>query len=158
MRANVFWRTIISGFFATFAMTMVAFLQAGFGLPPIDVGHILKESFNHAHQFGPYDILWGNTAYYIIGIILALIWVVFLQHRIPGNRLVQGLVYGVMISLVAAVVIAPIVSLAAGEPFGVFYFKTWTPGLILLAGLTMHLVYGLVLVLCLKFAGVQVIE
>ncbi len=153
--SNVFWRTVIAGLIATFVMTMIGFVQAGLGLPPIDIGHLLKESFNHAHQFESYSIFWGNAAYNIIGVILALIWVVFLHHRIPGNWLVKGLIYGVIISIVAGVVVSPLVSLAAGEPFGVFYFKTWIPGLILLAGLVMHLGYGVVLMLCLKYAGVS---
>lgn len=156
--SSVFWRTIIAGFFATFTMTMIAFFQAGLGLPTIDIGHFLKESFNHAHQSGPYSILWGNTAYYIIGIILALIWVTVLQHHIPGNWLVKGLIYGVIISIVAGLVVSPLVSLSAGEPFGVFYFNTWTPGLILIAGLVMHIGYGIVLMLCLKYAGVSSIH
>jgi len=152
---NIFWRTVISGFFATFTMTMIAFTQAGLGLPVIDVGHFLTESFNQAHDSNPYNLLMGSTAYYIFGIILALIWVVFLQNRIPGNWFLQGLIYGILISIVAAVLVSPLISLAAGEPFGVFYFQTWTPGLILLSGLIMHIGYGIVLLLCLNYAGVQ---
>lgn len=158
MRASVFWRTVICGFIATFAMTMIAVIQSGLGLPLIDVGHFLKESLNHAHAAEPYSLVWGNMAYMIIGSLLALIWVVFLQNRIPGNWLVQGLIYGLMISIVAGLIVSPLVSLAAGDPFGILYSQTWIPGLILLAGLIMHLVYGIVLTLCLKYAGVDGID
>ncbi len=158
MRSNVFWRTIICGFIATFVMSMIAFLQGGLGLPVIDVGHIIQGSFNEVHVYEPYDIFWGNVAFYIGGILLALIWVVFLHNRIPGNWFVQGVIYGVIISIVAGLIISPLVSLAAGDGFGIFYFDTWTPGLIILAGLIMHLGYGLVLMLCLKYAGVKGID
>ena len=158
IHSSTFWRTVISGFIATFVMMMIAFLQSGLGLPVIDVGHFLKEAFNLAHDAEAYSLLWGNTAFYIIGILLALFWVVFMQPRIPGNWLIQGLIYGIIISLVAGIIVSPLVSLAAGESFGILYMDTWTPGLILLAGLIMHLGYGLILTLCLKYAGVDGIE
>lgn len=139
-------------------MAMIAFLQGGFGLPTIDVGHILKESFNYVHIDEPYSITWGNLAYFIVGIKLALIWVVFLQERVPGNWFVQGLIYGILISLIAGLVVAPIASRAAGEAFGMFYANTWVPGLMMLAGIIMHVGYGLTLSLCLKIAGVKGIK
>ncbi|SMO97149.1 hypothetical protein [Gracilimonas mengyeensis] len=154
MSASTFWRTVISGCIATFVMTMIAFLQGGLGLPVIDVGHILTQSFNHIHTGEPYSLIWGNLAYNITGVLLALIWVAFLQERIPGNRFIQGVLYGVLVSVVAGGVISPFVSMAAGDSFGFFYTNTWIPGKVLLAGLTMHLGYGLTLMLCMKVAGV----
>lgn len=155
VQSNTFWRTVICGFIANFIMTMISFLLGGIGLPVIDIGYILQEIFNHIHDHDPYSILWGNVAFYIFGIILALIWVVFLGKYIPGNWLVQGLVYGIIISLVAGLIVSPLVSRAGGEPFGVFYSETWFPILTLLAGLIMHIGYGLILTLGLKHAGIQ---
>lgn len=158
MSSNTFWRTVISGLIATFVMTMISFIQGGVGLPVIDVGHILKGSFNEVHVGEPYSLVWGNAAYNIGGVLLALIWVVFLHHRIPGNWAVKGLAYGVIISVAAGLVISPLISLAAGDGFGIFYYDTWTPGLLIFAGLIMHLGYGLALLLCLKYAGVDGID
>ncbi len=158
MNTKVFWQTTFSGLIATFVMTMVAFLQGGIGLPVIDVGYILKESFNAMHPTDPYTIFWGNAAYNIGGVLLGLIWVVGAGRYIPGNWLVQGIIYGVMITLVAGLVVSPLVSMAAGEPFGIFYMATWVPGLFIIAGLTMHIAYGIVLMYCLKIAGVEVIQ
>lgn len=155
---SVFFRTVISGFIATFAMSMVAFIQGGLGLPVVDIGHIIVGSFNEVHVDEPYDILWGNVAYFMGGILLALIWVVFLSDRIPGNWFVRGLLYGVLISLVSGLVLSPLVSLAAGDWFGFFYLDTWVPGLLILASLIMHLSYGMALLLCLKVAGVKGID
>jgi hypothetical protein len=153
--SDTFIRTVISGVIATFFMTIISFLQGGIGLPVIDVGHILKESFNYVHGAPVYSILWGNLAYNIVGILLALIWVVFFQVRIPGNWVIQGLIYGVFISIAAGLVISPLAMQSAGETVGIFYSETWIPGRILLAGFIMHLGYGIVLMLCLKFAGVR---
>ena len=134
---------------------MISFLQSGIGLPAIDVGHILKESFNQAHGHEAYDLLWGNVAYYVVGMLLALIWVVFFSNRIPGNWIIQGIIYGIILSIAAGLIVAPLVSMAAGDPFGFFYTNTWFPGLVILAGLLMHLGYGIVLTLCLKYSGVD---
>lgn len=153
--SSTFWRTVISGFIATFVMMMIAFVQGGMGLPTIDIGHILKESFNQVHSGAPYSILWGNAAYFMMGIILALIWVVFLSGRIPGNWLIQGILYGIIISVIAGLVVSPLITLAAGDSIGIFYSDTWAPGSLLAAGLIMHLGYGIVLTMCLKYAGVD---
>lgn len=154
MSSSTFWRTVISGMIATFVMTMIAFLQNGIGLPVIDVGHILTESFNHIHESEPYSIIWGNMAYNVTGILLALIWVAFLNTRIPGNLIVKGIIYGVLVSIIAGGIVSPFVSQAAGESFGLFYSNTWVPGKIILAGLVMHIGYGLTLMLCLNVAGI----
>lgn len=155
MSTSTFFRTAISGFIATFLMAMVAFFQGAIGLPVIDVGHILTESFNHIHESDPYHIIFGNLAFNIIGIGLALIWVVYLQKHIPGNWLVQGIIYGVLISVIAGLIVSPLVSIAAGESFGIFYSETWVPGKLIIAGLLMHIVYGIVLTQSLKVAGVD---
>ncbi|HBQ59064.1 MAG TPA: hypothetical protein DD671_05415, partial [Balneolaceae bacterium] len=152
MSSSVFFRTIVCGFIATFVMAMVAFLQGSIGLPVIDVGHILTESFNHVHASEPYHIIFGNLAFNIIGVGLALIWVVYLQKRIPGNWLIQGIIFGVIISIIGGLVVSPVVSQAAGESFGIFYSETWIPGKLIIAGLLMHIVYGTVLTQSLKIA------
>jgi len=146
-----FWETVTCGFIATFVMSMVSFLLGSIALPVIDIGYILQAIFNHIHQHDPYTIIWGNAAYYIGGILLALIWVAFFQSKIPGNWFVKGVIYGVIISVVAGLFISPVVSLAGGEPFGIFYSGTWYPVLITLAGLIMHLAYGISLLLCLRY-------
>ncbi|HET8864349.1 MAG TPA: hypothetical protein VFM80_01545 [Gracilimonas sp.] len=156
MSSSVFLRTVVCGFIATFVMAMVAFLQGAIGMPVIDVGHILTESFNHVYESEPYHIIFGNLAFNIIGIGLAIIWVVYLQKRIPGNWLIQGIIYGVIISVIAGLIVSPVVSIAAGESFGIFYSETWVPGKLILAGLLMHVIYGLVLTQSLKVAGVGI--
>lgn len=154
MSSQIFWRTVISGFIATFVMAIIAFLQGGLHLPVIDVGHILRSAFNHVHAGEPYSILWGNIAYFIVGILLALIWVAFFQQRTSFNWLINGLMYGLLISLIAGLVVSPLAARAAGDSIGIFYSDTWFPGKILIAGMIIHLAYGLTLMLCLKVANI----
>jgi hypothetical protein len=151
-RTFSFTETVICGLIATFMMSMLSFLSSGIGLPVIDVGYMLKVIFNHIHEQDPYSILWGNAAYYIGGILLALIWVAFLDNKLPGNWLMQGIIYGVLISIVAAVIVSPAISMAGGESFGIFYIDTWFPVLNIFAGLIMHLGYGITLLLCLEYS------
>lgn len=134
---------------------MVSFLQGGIGLPAIDIGHILKETFNHVHGAEVYSLIWGNAAFNAGGILMALLWVAFFQTRTPGNWFLQGILYGILISIVAGLVISPLFARAAGETLGIFYTNTWIPGLLILAGILMHLTYGITLTLCLKVAGVE---
>jgi hypothetical protein len=155
MSSDTFWRTVISGFFATFIMAMVSFLQGGLGLPTIDIAYIIDQSLNYVHGHEVYSIFWANLAYIIGGILMALFWVAFLQERMPGNWLLHGLIYGILISLFSGLILAPLVSSAAGDSFGIFYTDTWIPGKLLLAGVIMHLSYSLSLMLCLKVSGVK---
>jgi len=155
MSSDTFIRTVIAGFFATFTMTIISFLQGGLGLPVIDVGYILKETFNNVHVGEPYSIIWGNMAYNVIGVMLALFWVAFLHHRMPGNWAVKGILYGILISFIAGALISPLAMLAGGDSVGIFYYDTWIPLRILAAGLIMHIGYGLSLLLILKVAGVD---
>jgi hypothetical protein len=154
MSADTFFRTVIAGFFATFVMTIISFLQGGLGLPVIDVGYILTETFNNVHSGSPYSIIWGNLAYNIIGIMLALFWVAFLHKKMPGNWVVRGVLYGLAISFVAGALVSPLAMLAAGDNVGIFYYDTWIPFRILVAGLVMHIGYGITLLLGLKVAGI----
>ncbi len=156
--SSTFWRTVISGFIATFIMAMVSFLQGGLGLPTIDIAYLIDQSLNHVHGQEVYSISWANTAYIIGGVLMALFWVVFLQDRIPGNWIVQGIIFGILISIFSGAIVGPLVSSAAGDSFGLFYMDTWIPGKILLAGVIMHLSYGISLLLCLKVAGVNGLE
>jgi len=153
--SKTFLRTVTCGFIATFIMAMVSFLQAGLGLPTIDIAYLIDQSLNHVHGAEVYSISWANTAYIIGGLLMALFWVAFLQDRIPGNWLIQGIIFGIMISIFSGAVVGPLVSSAAGDSFGLFYMNTWFPGKILLAGIIMHLSYGISLMLCLKVAGVN---
>ncbi len=145
-----FWKTVVAGLIATYVMTMTGFWQSGLGLAPIDVGAMTAGSMTAAHPDEPYTLVAGNLAHFANGVILALIWVAFLQKRIPGNWIVQGLIYALIAQLAAWTVAAP---LAFGVGF--FFTKTPTPGWLMLSSLVVHLAYGLSLTLSLKVAGVR---
>jgi len=147
---RTFRATVMAGAIATFVMTMTGFWQAGLGLPAMDVGAMLTGSLNAAHgDGGPYGPVAGNLAHLVNGVVLALIFVAFLQHRLPGGWLLQGVIYAALTTLAAALVVVP---LAAGA--GVFFSNTPIPGQMTLASTAIHLAYALALTLSLEVAGV----
>ena len=145
-----FWRTVVAGLIATFAMTMTGFWQSGIGIPAVDVGAMLTGNMTAAHPDSPYTLVAGNLAHIVNGVILALVWVAFLMDRVPGNWVVQGIVYGIITTLVAVIIVVP---LAAGV--GIFFSNTAMAGKMMLASVTTHLAYGLALTLSLKVASVE---
>ena len=148
-----FWKTIIAGIIANYAMTMMGFWQSGLGLAAIDIGAMLAGNMTAAHPDMPYSLVAGNLAHFANGVMLALIWVAFLQQRVPGNWIVQGLVYALITTLAAWVVVAP---LAFGV--GLFFTNTPAPGRMMLATAVVHVAYGLSLTLSLKVAGVEAVR
>lgn len=150
LATHTFWKTVTAGFIATFVMTITGFWQSGLGLPPIDVGAMLAQNMTAAHPEQPYGLLAGNVVHFVNGILLALLWVSFGQSHIRTNWFVQGLVYGIITTLAAAIVIVPLVAGA-----GVFFSNSPAPVMMTLASLSIHLAYSLALTLSLKVAGVS---
>ncbi len=151
MSGEQFWKTVVAGLIATFVMTMTGFWQTGLGLAAVDVGAMITGSMTAAHPDAPYTLVAGNLVHFANGITLALLWVAFLQERVPGNWIVQGLVYALITQLGAWVVVAPLAFDA-----GLFFTNTPTPGRMMLATASTHVAYGLSLTLSLKVAGVRV--
>ncbi len=153
MSGEQFWKTVVAGLIATYVMTMTGFWQSGLGLAALDVGAMITASMTAAHPDAPYTLVAGNLVHFANGIILALVWVAFLQERVPGNWIVQGLVYAFIATLGAWMVVAP---LAFGV--GLFFTNTPAPGQSMLATAAVHVAYGLSLTLSLKVAGVRAVR
>ncbi len=143
-----FWKTVVAGLVATYVMTLTGFLQSGLGLSAMDVGAMLAGNMTAAHPDMPYSLAAGNLSHFATGVLMALIWVAFLQQRAPGNWIVQGIAYALVLTLAAVMVVVP---LAAGV--GIFFTNTPAPGRMLLAATVPHLAYGLSLTLSLQVAG-----
>lgn len=148
MSGNNFLKVVVSGLVATFVMSATGFWQSGLGLPAMDPAAPLAMNMTAAHPNMPYGLLAGTLMHYANGILLALVWVAFLQSRIRANWIVQGLVYGGLTTLAAVVVVVPLI---AGV--GIFFSNTPAPAMMLLASTVVHITYGLTLTLALKIAN-----
>lgn len=148
--ASNFFKIVVAGLIATFVMSATGFWQSGLGLPAMDPAAMLAGNMTAAHPRLPYGLLAGTLMHYSNGVVLALVWVAFLQRLIPSNWIVQGLVYAVLTTLAAVVVVVP---LAAGV--GIFFSNSQAPAIMLLASTVGHTAYALTLTLALKVAQVE---
>jgi len=141
-------RVVVVGLIATFVMTMVGLWSPALGLPRLDVGAMMAAGINGAVEEGAdptYSVAWGQAAHFANGVILALIYAIWLHRRLPGPAVARGAIYGVLTSIAAWVVVVPIATAAAGQPSGVLLLNTTDVGARLLASLIGHLAYGVTL-------------
>lgn len=127
-----YWRAAVSGFFATYVMTVAAQWAAGVGLARLDPSRLMAFSFNQS----PY--LFGLAAHFMNGVILGLMYARW-ERLVPGkNAWAKGLWVGVA-TTVAAQVVSGIVG-----PAGFFWNRPrFVAGLA--TSLLAHVVFGVFL-------------
>ncbi len=121
-------KAIVAGLTATAAMTLLMVMAPKIGMPKMDIGAML------ASKMGGVPAL-GWAAHFMIGIVLALVYALAFQRRLPGAGFVRGAVFALVPWLVAQLVVMPMMGM------GLF------SGSVAMAGgsLMGHLVYGTVL-------------
>ena len=102
-------RAAAAGLIGTAAMTALLLVEPSVGLPKIAIGQILSTSlgFLSAHlTIGPTV---GWILHFLVGVVLALIYAAVFERRLPGKALTRGVLYGVMVFVVAQLVFMPMV-------------------------------------------------
>ena len=126
-------RAAVAGLIATGVMTALLLVEPSVGLPKIAMGQILSTALGFASAHLATGAAIGWIIDFLIGMLLALVYAVAFEARLPGPPVVRGLIYGFLVFLVAQFVFMPLVGggvLSHGD-------------LELLAGsLLGHLVYG----------------
>lgn len=120
------------GIIATAVMTLVMLMAPLMGMPKMPIGNMLAD-FMHI------PVALGWIAHFMIGTILAGIYVLVFQERLPGNDIVKGAVYSLLPFLMAQVAVMPMMGA------GFFSSATPAPLLMVMGSLVGHLVYGGVL-------------
>ena len=129
-------RAAVAGLVATAGMTALLLVEPSVGLPKIAMGQVLASSlgFTTAHlDAGP---ALGWVLHFAIGGALALIYAVAFERRLPGPGVMRGMLYGLLVFLVAQVVFMPLI--------GGGLFSRGDPELIT-GSLLGHLLYGAIL-------------
>ena len=129
-------RAIAAGLIATASMTALLLIEPAVGLPEIAIGQLLSTSLSvtTAHlSIGP---AMGWATHFLVGVAWALVYAGVVLTRLPGTPLVRGLLYGVLVFLLAQALFMPLV--------GAGFFSRGDPST-LAGGLLGHLVYGGVL-------------
>ena len=129
-------RAVASGIIATASMTALLLIEPAIGLPEIAIGQLLSTSLSVTTAHLSFSPAVGWLAHFIVGSIWAVLFGAVFVSRLPGSPLVQGLIYGALIFLVAQALFMPMVS--AG------FFSRGDPSM-LIGSLLGHLVYGGVL-------------
>jgi uncharacterized membrane protein YagU involved in acid resistance len=126
-------RAAAAGLIGTGVMTALLLIEPSVGLPMIAIGQILSTSLGLATAHLPSGPAVGWLVHFLIGTLLGVLYAGLLRRRLPGGPLLSGLLFGILVFLVAQLVFMPLVGA------GVFSGGQ----LDLLAGsLLGHLVYG----------------
>ncbi len=128
-------RAAAAGAIATASMTALLMVEPSIGLPKIAIGEIVSSMMSAVSSHIPVGAAGGWIIDLVVGIVFALIYASYLEKRLPGGPLMRGLLFGVLVFIVAQLVFAPLTG------SGVFSGGDLE---LLAGGLFGHLVYGAV--------------
>ena len=126
-----FGKAIVAGLAGTLAMTMVMLMAPLMGMPPMPVGKMLADFMGMPEALG-----W--IAHFMIGTVLALIYVSVFASRLPGSGVVRGALYGLLPWLLSQVMVNPMMGA------GIFASNTPAPVMMVIGSLMGHMIYGAV--------------
>jgi len=126
-------RAVVAGLIGTAAMTALLLVEPSIGLPKIAMGQVLGSSLGLASALPSVGPALGWGLHFVIGALLALGYAGLLATRLPGPPLVRGVIYGLLIFVLAQVAFMPFV--------GGGFFSRGDIELIL-GSLFGHLLYG----------------
>ncbi len=125
-------KTLLAGVAGTVAMTMLTYIGPMMGMPEMDIPQMLS-------GFMGVPVIAGWLAHFMIGTMLAFVYVYIFVQRLPGAPWLKGALYGLLPWFLAQVMVNPIMGA------GVFALNTPAPMLAVVSSLMGHLLYGGVL-------------
>ena len=123
----------MAGLVATAGMTALWLVELKLGLARLAVGDILSSLLAVITAYASVGPAVGWTIHLVVGVTLSLIYAAVFVRRLPGPPLTRGLLYGMLIFLLAQVVFMPLVGAGA-------FSRGDAP--MLVGSLIGHLVYG----------------
>jgi len=125
-------KTLLAGVAGTVAMTMLTYIGPMMGMPEMDIPQMLS-------GFMGVPVIAGWLAHFMIGTMLAFVYVYIFVQRLPGAPWLKGALYGLLPWFLAQVMVNSIMGA------GVFALNTPAPMLAVVSSLMGHLLYGGVL-------------
>ncbi len=122
-------KAIAAGILGTLAMTMLMIMAPFMGMPEMNIGKMLS-------SFMGIPVALGWLAHFMIGSVLAMIYVYGFAERIPGKGWLRGVIYSLIPWLAAQMMVNPMMGA------GVFASATPAPLMMVMGSLMGHLVYG----------------
>lgn len=102
-------RAVAAGLIGTAAMTALLLVEPSLGLPEIAIGQILSTALGLAPAYlsvGP-AMGWGLD--FLAGVAFALVYAGVFERRLPGKAAIRGMVYGLIVFVLAQLVFMPLV-------------------------------------------------
>ncbi|MCE9624689.1 MAG: hypothetical protein K8R69_04415 [Deltaproteobacteria bacterium] len=103
MRRRSMTRAMLAGFMATLAMAFLGFLATRMGMPFLN----WAKTFGHSTG-GP---MFGYLAFFIVGVVMAVIYVAVFHERLPGSSWKRGLFFSFMMWVATGAALAPLLHL-----------------------------------------------
>lgn len=126
-------RAALAGLVATAGMTALWLVEPKLGLSRLAVGDILSSLLAVVTAYASVGPAVGWTIHLVVGVTLSLIYAAVFVGRLPGPPITRGLIYGLLIFVVAQLVFMPLIGAGA--------FSRGDPPM-LIGSLIGHLVYG----------------
>ncbi|MBI3194178.1 MAG: DUF2938 family protein [Ignavibacteriae bacterium] len=127
-----FFKAIKAGMAATLAMTLLMIMAPMMGMPEMNIGRMLGMFMGISESVG-----W--IAHFMIGSVLAIIYVYVFSNKLPGGNAVRGILFGLIPWLAAQLMVNPMMGA------GMFASNTPAPVAMVMGSLMGHIVYGAVL-------------
>jgi uncharacterized membrane protein YagU involved in acid resistance len=102
-------RAIAAGAIATASMTALLLIEPSVGLPEIAIGQLLSTSLSFTTAVLSAGPAVGWLLHFLVGIGWALLYAGVVVDRLPGTPFVRGILYGVVVFLLAQAVLMPMV-------------------------------------------------
>ena len=140
-KANVS-RAMLAGLAATLAMTMMMYAAPLMGMPKMDIAAMLGSLVNGGEMPAPMSGPWwmGMMMHFVHGVVIFPLLYAYLLYRVlPGSDWVRGMLWGVILWLVAQMMVMPMMGM------GFFSSAAPQPTMAVLGSLMGHLIYGAIL-------------
>jgi len=124
-------KAIGAGIAGTIVMTIMTMVAPMMGMPKMDIPAMLA-------NFMGFPVVVGWFAHFMIGTVLALLYVYVFIGKLPGAPWLKGALYGLFPWFLAQVMVNPMMGA------GVFALNTPAPIQMVMGSLIGHLVYGAV--------------
>lgn len=102
-------RAMVAGLIGTAAMTALLMIEPSIGLPQIAIGQVLGSSLGLASALPSVGPALGWALHFLIGAGLGVTYAALFASRLPGSPLVRGMLFGILVFLVAQLLFMPFV-------------------------------------------------
>lgn len=122
---------VIGGVVGTAVITLMMIIADALGMPGIDYGKMLA-------QFTQTTPLVGWIMHFVMGVILAFVYVYYFRDEFQGPYPIRGLIYSIIPYVVTMIMLFPMAVMGTGQEIN-------SPGVFIVATMVAYFAYGYVM-------------